>query len=106
MIVSNFKGIVVVAIAILVTIETGANAFVPVDARVKIGGSILSGPSESLSFAALHYQKLPKESSQPDSPRMSQKDFRLDYVQGVRPPQKILAKVEDGTKKTKDGTFV
>jgi len=99
-------GIVAVACAILVAIDSGANAFVPVDARVKIGGgqSLLSGPS--LSFAALHYQKLPKESQQLDSPRMSQKDFRLDYVQGVRPPQKILAKVKDGAKKTKDGTFV
>ena len=95
MIVSNFRGVVAVAFAILVTTETGANAFVPVDARVKIAGgkSLIYGPSESLSFAALHYQKLPKET---DSPRMSQKDFRLDYVQGVRPPQKILAKVEDG----------
>ena len=60
MIFSNLKNIVV-AIATLVSIGNGTTAFVPEDTRVRIGAgrSIISIPSESLSFA-LHYQKPPK----------------------------------------------
>ena len=101
MIFSNLKNIVV-AIATLVSIGNGTTAFVPEDTRVRIGAgrSIISIPSESLSFA-LHYQKPPKE-TQKNSPRMSEADFRLDYVQGVRPPRKVVVKVEDNVPLKKD----
>ena len=98
---SNAKSLVV-AIATLASISNGARAFVPEETRVRIGGgrSIISIPPESLSFA-LHYRKFPKENQQ-DSPRMSETEFRLDYVQGVRPPRKVVVKVEENAPQKKD----
>ena len=103
MIFSNFKGIII-AIATLTSIENGANAFVPENTRIKIGGgkSLISAPSEGLSFAS-YFQKQSKERQQ-RSPRMPESRFRLDYVQGIRPPQKVPATVKDDTKKPNNGT--
>lgn len=99
------KGIVLPIVA-LFYVGNGARGFVPEDTRVRIGGgkSLITAPSESLSFASYFHK--PTKESQHRSPRMSEATFRLDYVQGVRPPQKIHSIVEDDRKKTKEGTYI
>ena len=93
---TNSKGIIIATIALFYD-GNRARAFVPEDTRVRIGGGrgLISTPPESLSL---------KECQQ-RSPRLSEAGFRLDYVQGVRPPQKIHAVEKDDHKKTDDGTY-
>jgi len=90
---TNSKGIIIATIALFYD-GNRARAFVPEDTRVRIGGGrgLISTPPESLSL---------KECQQ-RSPRLSEAGFRLDYVQGVRPPQKIHAVEKDDRKKTDD----
>ena len=92
----NSKGIIIATIALFYDGKR-ARAFVPEDTRVRIGGGrgLISATPESLSL---------KECQQ-RSPRMSEAGFRLDYVQGVRPPQKIHAVEKDDRKKSDDGTY-
>ena len=108
MIFSKSKYIIIALLAVF-SDESPASAFVPDDTCAKIGGSknliAASAPPESLSFASL-FQKSPKEYQQ-HSPRMSEVNFRLDYVQRVRPSFNEVsenAPVENDRKHNHDGT--
>lgn len=111
MILSKSKCILFALVA-LVSDETGTRAFVPDDTRARIGGGknliTASAPPESLSFSSV-FQKVPKDCRQ-HSPRMSEASFRLDYVQGIRPPDNKVSgpvndPVEDSRENTNDGTY-
>jgi hypothetical protein len=100
---------IIIAFVTVISDESRASAFVPDDTRSKIGGGknliAASAPPESLSFASL-FQKSPNEYQQ-HSPRMSEVNFRLDYVQRVRPSYNKVpenAPVENDHENTHDGT--
>ena len=99
---------VIFAIVAIIPCESRLSGFVPNNSHVQVGGGKNQiAPSispETLSFASL-FQKSSRENSQ-NCPRISEENFRLDYIQGVRPPKNAPVNIPLGDEEedTEDGT--